>query len=620
MNLIGNQYGAYLHHANNNLINPGTTSICTGGIKLIVSNYNTVCNSICRDTNGGIEISGSHNNIIRDNTISNYAYLRLGSSNNNIVKWNSVSYAGGGGIELSGSQGNTIFENNLESTAGMYIQDNSNNNIISDNSINRNSYCGILLHNCENNNVYGNTISINGNNGIFISRADGNTIYENTILSAGGYNINIQDSSSNIIYHNNIIDTTLQVYDSNPVNNDWHHPDLLEGNYWSDYQGEDKGEEPYPWDPTGKHLVAGDGIGDTLVPHPSINYDYYPFIEPDYWLNAPPVANAGGPYLGYEGSEITFDASLSTDPDTDPLQFRWDFNDDGAWDTDWSESPTAPYTWLDDHIGTAIVEVSDGSLTETAEADVTVLNADPIIEDIVSPIDPVPIYTPTQISAPFTDPGTLDTHYAQINWGDGEITDGVVDEAFGSGTVTGSHPYTTPGVYQITLTVWDYDGGEDSITTEYVVQYDPLGAFVTGGGMIDSPAGAFPADPGLTGKAGFGFVSKYQKGATIPDGNTQFRFHAADLKFHSTSYRWMVVAGPKAMFKGSGEINGEGDYGFLLSAIDGEQPGGGGEDKFRIKIWDKVTEDIIYDNEMGEDEYGDPTTLLTHGSIKIHKA
>jgi hypothetical protein len=82
----------------------------------------------------------------------------------------------------------------------------------------------------------------------------------------------------------------------------------------------------------------------------------------------------------------------------------------------------------------------------------------------------------------------------------------------------------------------------------------------------------------------------------------------------------MVVAGPKAMFKGSGEINGEGDYGFLLSAIDGEQPGGGGVDRFRIKIWDKVTEEIIYDNGLGDAEDDDPKTELTHGSIKIHKA
>jgi hypothetical protein len=36
-----------------------------------------------------------------------------------------------------------------------------------------------------------------------------------------------------------------------------------------------------------------------------------------------------------------------------------------------------------------------------------------------------------------------------------------------------------------------------------------------------------------------------------------------------------VVAGARAQFKGSGRINNAGDYGFLLTAIDGQRPGGG---------------------------------------------
>jgi len=46
--------------------------------------------------------------------------------------------------------------------------------------------------------------------------------------------------------------------------------------------------------------------------------------------------------------------------------------------------------------------------------------------------------------------------------------------------------------------------------------------------------GAGPMGP--TGKATFGFVSKYKKGATVPTGNTEFVFKAADLNFHSTSH------------------------------------------------------------------------------------
>ena len=56
--------------------------------------------------------------------------------------------------------------------------------------------------------------------------------------------------------------------------------------------------------------------------------------------------------------------------------------------------------------------------------------------------------------------------------------------------------------------------------------YDPGAGFVTGGGWINSPTGAYTPNPSLTGKANFGFVSRYQDGANTPSGNTQFHFKA----------------------------------------------------------------------------------------------
>ncbi len=98
-----------------------------------------------------------------------------------------------------------------------------------------------------------------------------------------------------------------------------------------------------------------------------------------------------------------------------------------------------------------------------------------------------------------------------------------------------------------------------------VVVYDPSAGFVAGGGWIDSPAGVYTADPPLTGKANFGFVSKYKKGAPVPTGNTEFQFKAGNLNFHSTSYDWLLITGSDyAKFKGTGAINGEGEYKFML--------------------------------------------------------
>jgi hypothetical protein len=90
------------------------------------------------------------------------------------------------------------------------------------------------------------------------------------------------------------------------------------------------------------------------------------------------------------------------------------------------------------------------------------------------------------------------------------------------------------------------------------------------------------------------------------------------MNFKSTSYEWLVVAGPKAQYKGVGNINGDGAYGFMLTAIDGAINGGSGSDKFRIKIWDNATEGIVYDNKFNAPDTSDPTTELGGGSIVIH--
>jgi len=90
------------------------------------------------------------------------------------------------------------------------------------------------------------------------------------------------------------------------------------------------------------------------------------------------------------------------------------------------------------------------------------------------------------------------------------------------------------------------------------------------------------------------------------------------MNFHSNVYDWLVISGARAQFKGTGTINDAGEYGFLLTAIDGQINGGGGVDKFRIKIWDKVTGTIMYDNQTGVAETADPTTALAGGSIVIN--
>jgi PKD domain len=234
------------------------------------------------------------------------------------------------------------------------------------------------------------------------------------------------------------------------------------------------------------------------------------------------------------------------------------------------------------------------------------------------------INAPVTFTGSFTDPGILDTHTAQWLFDTTSVA-GTVTETNGNGTVNTTYSFSTPGVYLVTLTVTDKDLGAGSANTvagltAMVVVYDPNAGFVTGGGWINSPAGAYAQDKNLTGKASFGFVSKYEKGATIPTGDTEFNFQVAKFDFHSTAYQWLVVSGPMAQYKGTGTINGAGNYNFLLTARDGDVAGGGGVDGFRIKITDPVTGNVIYDNLMSSDDTvtSANTQAIGGGSIVIH--
>ena len=165
-------------------------------------------------------------------------------------------------------------------------------------------------------------------------------------------------------------------------------------------------------------------------------------------------------------------------------------------------------------------------------------------------------------------------------------------------------PPIKPGIYDLCVVATGAADNASDPSCIMLVVYDPEGGFVAGGGWIDSPEGAYIPDSSIVGKANFGFVAKYNKKTNDPEGNTEFVFRAAGLNFHSESYDWLVVNknDARAQFKGSGAINGDGDYTFMLWATDADP------DTFHIKIWE-------------EDDGGnvtDSTQAIGGGSIVIH--
>ena len=270
-----------------------------------------------------------------------------------------------------------------------------------------------------------------------------------------------------------------------------------------------------------------------------------------------------------------------------------------------------------------------GTTTSLSPFLVAQTNAAPSVTSVVLPAAPVAVGSGAiNVTAGLSDADVLDTHTAVIAWGDGSQSAGSVLESGGAGTIAGAHSYAQSGVYTVTVTASDgvATGSRSSsqeTTATYVVVYDPSGGFVVGGGWVTSPAGACQVlslcGSTIAAKATFGFVSKYQKGATVPTGNTEFQYQAGGFSFKSGNYDWLVISGARAQYKGSGAINGSGDYGFLLTAVDGQLTGGGGTDKFRIKIWDKTSGQIVYDTEFGTSDSSTPTTILGGGSIAIQK-
>jgi hypothetical protein len=95
------------------------------------------------------------------------------------------------------------------------------------------------------------------------------------------------------------------------------------------------------------------------------------------------------------------------------------------------------------------------------------------------------------INGAFTDLNPADVHSASINWGDGTTTTGSITEANGSGTISGSKSYSQPGVYIVTVTLNDGNGGTASRSTAVAVTGTKLAngvVIVVGTNLADAVA------------------------------------------------------------------------------------------------------------------------------------
>ncbi len=251
----------------------------------------------------------------------------------------------------------------------------------------------------------------------------------------------------------------------------------------------------------------------------------------------------------------------------------------------------------------------------------------PVVSNLLAAPNPAPVGAASiALTATVSDAAMGGSNVASARYridGGSSVAMSAADSAFDSPAeaVAATLPgFTAAGVHSICVSGADSAGNAGAEECVLFAAYDATGGFVTGGGWINPPAGALPASRSLTGKANFSFNAKYEKGMTVPTGDTQFQLQAANFKFKSTSYEWLVVSGSRAQYLGSGTVNGSGKYGFVVTVVDGKQSGGDGADRARLKVYDQNRGNaVVFDSQPGAPDNADPTTALGGGSIVIHK-
>jgi len=254
-NVSDGSIGILFGFSDNNTVVNNTVLNNDKGIRLFKSNYNTIVgNTASNSTNSWFTLSyaiwisrSNYNEVVENTLLNNDGHsIYLSNSNKNFIANNIANNNRWRALQLLGSHGNTL-SNNIASDSryGIAVLSASKKNILMENNISDNNRSGLnILFQSNDNHIKKNTISRN---------RDG---------------IHIWESMNNTIAKNKIIENEVQAWDNG--DNDWDAGDPADigegGNYWSDYEGRDR----------------GDGIGDEpYLIEGNENQDSFPWMSED---------------------------------------------------------------------------------------------------------------------------------------------------------------------------------------------------------------------------------------------------------------------------------------------------------------------------------------------------
>jgi len=170
-----------------------------------------------------------------------------------------------------------------------------------------------------------------------------------------------------------------------------------------------------------------------------------------------PQIDAGPDQVVDEGTKVTFSGSVILPGDSKDYSYTWDFGDG---------PPTVTEDLTPDHVygdnGTYVVTLTVLGLHYSGvdQMTVTVQNVAPTVN--AGPDMTVDEGTPLTFTGGFSDPGWLDTHAIEWDFGDGSQKD--------TESLIPTHTYADDGTYTVSLMVTDDDGGVGTDSVLVMVQ------------------------------------------------------------------------------------------------------------------------------------------------------